>query len=99
MLILDRLLGLIPQEFANSITKLPIKQFVASLIEYSVRGVITWNEFITDFPLDEQEQSELQPLINNLSTGIVDRDKLMDVLMKGEYGFYNKDKVRQLLQW
>lgn len=86
MSLLDRLIG-------TEEPKLPVHQFMAAMAEYK-RGSVTGAQVISGFGLSGAEATNLQDFLTNLDTDVINRQKIHDVLMLAEAGFYPKAKVK-----
>ena len=91
MSLLTRLISPQPGE-----TKLPVHQFMAALAEYK-RGAITGSQVIMAFNLVGSETAALQDFLDNLDSDAIDRSKLHDVLLLGETGLYDLNKIKSEL--
>ena len=76
--------------------KLPVHQFMSALAEYK-RGSITDSQIISTFNLNASEAISLQSFLDNMDDDSIDRSKLHDVLMLGESGYYDINKVKSEL--
>ena len=69
---------------------------MAALAEYK-RGSVTGLQVIEAFNLSGTETTALQVFLDNLDSDTIDRSKIHDVLLLGETGLYDINKVQSEL--
>lgn len=78
--------------------KIPVHQFMSALAEYKRPGSgLTRAHIVAGFNLSTQEETQLDTFLSNLDTDAIDRTLIHDVLMLGETGHYDLDRVKTRL--
>lgn len=77
-------------------SKIPVHQFMAALAEYK-RGSINGSHVVAAFNLNSTETTALQKFLDNLDNDSINRAKIHDVLLLGERGLYDMNKVKSEL--